>query len=182
MIPLRSVNSSTRYVLRLGYFLSNEPYQKRLAAGQSSGCREPGFMERFIEPKGKFSDNVDDNMVIAYMLTNVAALAESDTTTSIMRLAVNYILRHSSASQRLWQDLQTASPSMPVQWKEMDPDSPYLEAVMREIMRRHLDRSECPHVVVAAHLFLPYTFANMYDHAIMNGDIFSQNEIFKFCE
>lgn len=113
---------------------SMETYQERVREGKHAQYEYLDFLDRYIEAKDKNPDIVTDNIILLYLIANIAA--GSDTTASTMCAAVYYVLKHRAVHDRLREELRGSNLTMPAQWKEVR-DLPYLDAVMRESMRVH---------------------------------------------
>ncbi|KAL4883507.1 cytochrome P450 [Aspergillus karnatakaensis] len=93
---------------------------------------KPDFLDRFIEAKSLYPDVVDDAQIIAYLLINMVAGAD---TTSITITAALYLCLK---NPDIWNRLKTEIPAatQPISYKSAR-QYPYLEAVIREAMRFH---------------------------------------------
>lgn len=92
------------------------------------------FLDKFLQAKEKHPEQVDDNMVINYLLVNV--IAGSDTTGATLCAAVYYVLKNPEAQRKLEKELDDANLQFAVSWKATQ-SLPYLDAVMQETMRVH---------------------------------------------
>jgi cytochrome P450 len=95
----------------------------------------PDFLDMFIEAKKTNLDTVGNDQIIAWLMINL--LAGADTTAVTIRSAVYFCLKHPPVWNRLRAELAAAGidkASCPVQYKTCRR-IPYLEAVVREALR-----------------------------------------------
>lgn len=97
---------------------------------------EPDFMEKFIEAKKAFSDSVDDNQIVSWMMVNM--IAGADTTAITIRAAMYHALKHPRVWARLEKEILASDipNNLPASYKNAFNVS-YLEAVVREGVRMH---------------------------------------------
>ncbi|KAJ9224986.1 hypothetical protein DTO027B5_2442 [Paecilomyces variotii] len=109
--------------------LGTTALQKRQANGPPE---KPDFLEKLLGVRSKYSDIIDDNMMITYLLNNL--IAGSDTTANLLCATIYYVLKNPNVHEKL--SMECASLETPVSWKKAQ-QLPYLDAVMREAMRIH---------------------------------------------
>ncbi|KAM3083935.1 hypothetical protein ACMFMF_001296 [Clarireedia jacksonii] len=106
-------------------------YQQKVPAAEKC-CDDKHFLARYLRWKDEYSDIVDDNQVVNYLLVNV--VAGEDTTAVVMRAVTYHLAKHPKAYQELVSELDSANLSLPAQWKDIR-NLPYLYAVLRETIR-----------------------------------------------
>lgn len=106
--------------------------------GKDSAIHDPSipdYLDKFIEAKAAFPDSVNDNQIVAWLMINM--IAGADTTAITIRSALYYALRTPSVWARLRRDLAAAGlskASVPLSFKDTRT-VPYLDAVVREGLR-----------------------------------------------
>lgn len=94
--------------------------------------QKPDFLDKLLGVRSKYSDTIDDNMMMTYLLNNL--IAGSDTTANLLCATVYYVLKNPKVYEKL--HMECTSLDVPVSWKKAQ-QLPYLDAVMREAMRIH---------------------------------------------
>ncbi|OIW32755.1 cytochrome P450 [Coniochaeta ligniaria NRRL 30616] len=97
--------------------------------------RHPDFLDMFIEAKKTNLDTVNNDQIVAWLMINL--IAGADTTAITIRSALYFCLKHPRVWERLRNELAAAGitkASCPVQYRTVRHIS-YLEAVVREALR-----------------------------------------------
>ncbi|KAL8862888.1 MAG: hypothetical protein Q9178_000830 [Gyalolechia marmorata] len=104
--------------------------------GLASQCVHdpPDFLDNFIDSQRAQPDTVDDNMLLAYLVQNVAA--GGDTTGGTMSGTMYHTLKHPRVLKRLQEELNVEVKQTPISWK-VASQLPYLDAVIQEGIRFH---------------------------------------------
>ncbi|KAK0711889.1 cytochrome P450 [Lasiosphaeris hirsuta] len=108
-------------------------YQSKDTAAHDAAV--PDFLDKFIEAKAAFPDSVNDNQIVAWLMINM--IAGADTTAITIRSALYYSLRTPGVWPRLRRELAAAGLSKadtPISYKDARA-VPYLDAVVREGLR-----------------------------------------------
>jgi cytochrome P450 len=95
---------------------------------------EHDFLDRFIAARQLNPQDVKDNFVWCYAITNV--VAGSDTIAIPLRSILYYVLSSKDIHARLMAELVDLNITLPVSWKAAQ-QLPYLDAVVREALRIH---------------------------------------------
>ena len=94
----------------------------------------PDLLDNFIDGQRAHPDTVDDNMLLMYLVQNVAA--GGDTTGGTMSGTMYHTLKHPRVLKRLQEELNVGVTQTPISWK-VASKLPYLDAVIQEVIRFH---------------------------------------------
>ncbi|KKK15010.1 hypothetical protein ARAM_007359 [Aspergillus rambellii] len=107
-------------------------YQAQLKEDRIKAGTVDHTLDKYVQLKDTYPDMVNDQQIVNWLMLSI--LAGGDTTSSTMRAIVYYLAKDSDAYQKLVTELESASLSLPAQWKDIR-ELPYLDAVIREGMR-----------------------------------------------
>ncbi|KAF2105120.1 cytochrome P450 [Rhizodiscina lignyota] len=117
-----------------GFILKASNLIKDRAVNGSTHPERRDMMARFIEAQKAHPDIVDDNVLRAYITTNL--VAGSDTTAVVMRAAIYYAIRNPHVMKRVQQELDDNNVTYPLQYKTSIA-LPYVDAFINEVLRYH---------------------------------------------
>ncbi|KAF7533928.1 hypothetical protein G7054_g6664 [Neopestalotiopsis clavispora] len=125
------------------------------------------MLDRFLEAKREHPDALDDTDIIGYVMNIFAA--GSDTSASLEKAAIYYVLRNPEALRKLRVELDAAITSFPPKYRDIRR-LPYLNAVIRESLRIH------PPVGVLLERVVPSSGLQLQDgRCIPSGTIVGMN-------
>ncbi|KAL8774730.1 MAG: hypothetical protein Q9209_000669 [Squamulea sp. 1 TL-2023] len=104
--------------------------------GLASECVHdpPDFLNNFLDSQKAFPDTVDDDMILAYLISNIAG--GGDTVGETMSAVMYHTLKHPRVLKRLQEELDAEVKQTPISW-EVASKLPYLDAVIQEAIRFH---------------------------------------------
>ncbi|KAL8777965.1 MAG: hypothetical protein Q9213_007631 [Squamulea squamosa] len=151
--------------------------------GLASECVHdpPDFLDNFLDSQKVFSDTVNDDMILAYLISNVTG--GGDKVGGTMSAVMYHILKHPRVLKRLQEELDAQVKQTPISW-EVASKIPYLDAVIQEAIRFHPVASFTMERVVPreglilpdGHFIKPGTIVGMHpwvinrDHSIFGRD------------
>lgn len=104
--------------------------------GLASECVHdpPDFVNNFFDSQKAYPETVDDDMILAYLINNIAA--GGDTTGGTMSGVIYNTLKHPRVLKCLQEELDAEVKQTPISWANASK-LPYLDAVVQEGLRFH---------------------------------------------
>ncbi|KAL8947133.1 MAG: hypothetical protein Q9222_006549 [Ikaeria aurantiellina] len=131
----RFLRSLSRKPIFLGARLfSQQLIRERRQLGPDYTPSPPDFLDNFFESQKANPKLIDDELLLIYLISNVAA--GGDTTGATMAGAVYQILKHPHVHKRLQEELDANVKDTPVSY-DVASNLTYFDAVMQEAIRIH---------------------------------------------
>ncbi|EPE33523.1 Cytochrome P450 [Glarea lozoyensis ATCC 20868] len=130
-IPIIKIGPQT-FDIAAGFCAQQSIARQQATGAKSEESRKNDMLDDFLRIKITDPEQVDDMGVVGALLVNI--LAGADTTTTLMRGVVYYVLKNPCVLQKLQKELDSAGLTIPVAYSKSSK-LPYLEAVIRESCR-----------------------------------------------
>lgn len=111
-------------------FCAQQVMERKQSGANASG--QPDMLDGFIDMQKVNPEAVTDNDLISALIVNIVAGA--DTTASLLRAVVYYVLKNPKVHKRLLEELDKANLATPVTYAAATA-LPYFDAVIRETAR-----------------------------------------------